>query len=996
VLLRSIERNFCLLAFSIAGWAQNASFEALPIAAIQYAPSSVLSDSDLARIQPLKVGDPLRSEDVASAIDALFATGEFENVRVEAERSGSGVIVRFVTAPTRYIASLTIDGKVADPPNRGELASLPRLTRGNVFRESDLAQAVAAIQKILVANGLYEARVTPDVKADPGGQQMFLSLTIQSGKRARYEMPVVHGDTSLSLDTIVRATGWRMRFIGRWRQVTQARSRNGLSGILKKYESQDRLKARVEMEELKYDPDTRRVTPTLNLERGPQVKVTATEAKVSQRVLKRYVPVFQERTVDNDLLAEGARNLRDYFQSKGYFDAVVDFRTVMPDNDLETVQYAISQGLRYKLVHVAVTGNKYFDEDTIRERMFLEPASFHLRHGRYSEAFRRKDEENVANLYRANGFRDVKVTSEPVASYGGHSDQIGVTIHIEEGSQWLVDGITLDGIADNDREKIQGGLATAAGQPFSDVSMAADRNSILTYYSTHGFPSAEFKAGWQPGDAPHHVNVIYTIAPGQQQFVRKILITGLRQTGRKLVDQQMTLHDGDPLSGVEQRNIQKRLYDLGVFARVDTAIENPDGDTSSKNLLYAFDEANRYSVTTGVGAQIGRFGTPSDTSLTSAGGATGFSPLFSINASRLNFLGLGHTISVRGVYSSLQKRASASYFLPRFQNAAGRSLTFSILYDQTLDVRTFSSKRQEASVQLSQRFSRSTTGLFRIAYRRVTAEDVVIPVLLIPQLLQSVRLGIVSANISRDRRDNSADPHRGSYNTADFSLAARYLGSERNFGRLLLRNATYYRLTKDIVLARQTEFGVIESFTTPPGVSAGNAIPLPERFFGGGPDSLRAFPFNQAGPRDTGAPVVPGGPSSQPTGFPLGGNALVFNNVELRFPLIGENIQGVLFHDMGNVYGSLNDISFRFHQRNDTDFNYAVHAAGFGLRYRTPVGPIRADLAYSINPPAYQGFSGTTAELINCGPNGSTLPNCQSTGQRISHFQFFFSIGQTF
>jgi outer membrane protein assembly factor BamA len=176
-------------------------------------------------------------------------------------------------------------------------------------------------------------------------------------------------------------------------------------------------------------------------------------------------------------------------------------------------------------------------------------------------------------------------------------------------------------------------------------------------------------------------------------------------------------------------------------------------------------------------------------------------------------------------------------------------------------------------------------------------------------------------------------------------------------------------------------------------------VPLPERFFGGGADSLRAFSFNQAGPRDTGAAIEPGGPSSQPTGFPLGGNALLFNNVELRFPLLGQDIQGVLFWDMGNIYTSLHDISFRYHQRNLQDFDYAAQAPGFGLRYKTPVGPLRVDLAYSLNPPAYNGFGGTPTQLLQCNPNVplSSLPSyCTPSRQTLSHIQFFFSIGQTF
>ncbi len=502
--------------------------------------------------------------------------------------------------------------------------------------------------------------------------------------------------------------------------------------------------------------------------------VTATEAKVSKRVLKRYVPIYQENAVDNDLLADGARNLRDYFQSRGYFDVTVDYRTLTPEADLERVEFAISQGTRYKLVHISITGNKYFDEETIRERMFLEPASFHLRQGRYSEAFVKKDEENITNLYRSSGFRDVKIVSETNPSYRGKPGQIGVVIRIEEGPQWSVDHLTVEGLTEEDRKVIEPDLASASGQPFAEVNIAADRNRILNYYTSRGFVAADFKGTWQV-TGPNHVNVIYAVTPGQQEFVRRILITGLKQTRLKLINQRITLKPRDPLSDAAQRNSQRSLYDMGVFARVDTAIENPDGDTTRKQLLYAFQEANRYTLSLGVGAQVGRFGTPSSEDLQSPGGATGFSPLFSANLSRLNFLGIGHTISVRGVYSSLEKRISANYFAPRFQNIEGRSLMFSVLWDQSLNVTTFGSKRKEARPCSYRRsFRARPPDCFRFAYRDVSVNDVVIPVLLIPQLLQSVRIGILSANLVRDRRDNPGGPHpEGSYTTAEVGLLRR-------------------------------------------------------------------------------------------------------------------------------------------------------------------------------------------------------------------------------
>lgn len=990
-------RYFCLLA--LLAWsalAQVSQFEGRTITGIEFTPQQTLDPADLEKVQPLKRGEPLRAEQVAQAIDGLFSTGRFEDIVVEAEPSPGGVLIRFVIKNAWFVGGVNVSGKIAEPPNRGQVRTAAQLNLGEAFHEQDITNATASIKHLLEENGLYEAQVVPTTKRDERAQQVFITFTAKEGKRAKYGMPVVEGESRLSNDTILRATGWRLPIIHWWRQVTEARTRNGIRGLLGKYEKQDRLKARVELKKLDYDPQHRRVHPNLSIDPGPRVKVKAVEAKVSKRVLKRYVPIFQERTVDEDLLVEGKRNLHDYFQSQGYYDVDVDFRVLPPQNDLETIEYVISRGQRYKLVHLAITGNKYFDEDSIRERMYMAPASFRLRHGRYSEAFVRKDQENIENLYRANGFRDVKVTAAVTQNYLGKTGDIAVTLKIDEGPQWYVDKLQVNGVVQGNSANFKAGLASMPGQPFADLNIATDREYILTYYYGQGFPAATFNARWQTNGKPHCVDLIYTVKEGDRQYVRDVITSGLHTTRQSVVDRFLVMKPGDPLSPIRQTDIQKTFYDLGIFARVDTAIENPEGATAHKYLLYDFEEAARYTFSIGVGAQVARFGTPSTTSLAAPGGSTGFSPLFSLNVSRLNFLGLGHTISLRGDYSTIEKRASLSYLQPRFFGAQGRDVTYSILFDNTLDVRTFAARREEASIQLSQRFSKSLNGLFRFAYRRVSVSSIVIPVLLIPQLVQPVRLGMLSGSLIQDRRDNPTDPHKGIYNSVDAGITGTYLGSQRSFARLLVRNATYYRLTRDLVLARQTQFGVIQPYSIPVGITTQDVIPLPERFFGGGADSLRAFPYNQAGPRDTGAPLFPGGPSSPATGFPLGGNALFINNVELRFPFIGANIQGVVFHDMGNVYSSLGNISFRFHQRNLQDFDYAVHDAGFGLRYKTPVGPVRADFAYSINPPSFVGFSGTPLQLLSCGPSAAPTGPCQSVQQSISHFQFFFSIGQTF
>jgi outer membrane protein assembly factor BamA len=251
---------------------------------------------------------------------------------------------------------------------------------------------------------------------------------------------------------------------------------------------------------------------------------------------------------------------------------------------------------------------------------------------------------------------------------------------------------------------------------------------------------------------------------------------------------------------------------------------------------------------------------------------------------------------------------------------------------------------------------------------------------LINLLSQPIRVGLLGVTFFRDRRDDPVDSRRGAYSSIDLGVAVAPFGAQTSFARVLVRNSTYHRLPRDMVLARSVQFGTIER------LGGLREIPLPERFFAGGASTHRGFPSNQAGPRD------------RDTGFPLGGSVLLVHSTELRFPLIGDNLGAVLFHDMGNVYSDIGSVSFRVRQRNLQDFNYMVHSAGIGIRYRTPVGPIRVDLGYGPNTPRFFGFSGTREELLTGKPD---IPLCvqfptQCVDQRISRFQFHFSLGQTF
>ena len=221
---------------------------------------------------------------------------------------------------------------------------------------------------------------------------------------------------------------------------------------------------------------------------------------------------------------------------------------------------------------------------------------------------------------------------------------MSVTISIQEGPQWLVETLETTGIRPDFRDTIVGQLDSVQGQPYSDVNIATDRNAILTFYYTHGYPKATFEVAVDPAGVPNRVRLEYKIVEGPQEFVRDVLISGIKTTTMKTVRRNLPVAKDDPLSPVAIDQSQRKLYDLGVFSKINTAIENPDGTEQHKYVLYDFDEANRYNVNVGFGAEVARIGgTSSD--LNAPAGSTGFSPRVSLDLNRINLFVRGQTSS---------------------------------------------------------------------------------------------------------------------------------------------------------------------------------------------------------------------------------------------------------------------------------------------------------------------------------------------------------------
>ncbi len=206
-------------------------------------------------MQLVQIGQPLNPAQVAATIDRLFASGLFDDIQVDAEPSGSDVALRFITRARRFIGHVGAQGKISDPPSRAVIISDAQLNLGEPFDEESLETARKTIEQEMRDNGLYQATVGTATIEDPDTHQVTIRFIVEAGKRAKYEMPVIKGDTKLSNDTIVRATGWRIPLIHWWRQVTDGETDKGVEGIRKKYAKIGRLTASVDLTSLDYDAE---------------------------------------------------------------------------------------------------------------------------------------------------------------------------------------------------------------------------------------------------------------------------------------------------------------------------------------------------------------------------------------------------------------------------------------------------------------------------------------------------------------------------------------------------------------------------------------------------------------------------------------------------------------------------------------------------------------------------------------------------------------------
>ena len=721
----------------------------------------------------------------------------------------------------------------------------------------------------------------------------------------------------------------------------------------------------------------------------------------------------------------------------------------------EVITYKVERGDRHKLIGIEITGNRYFDTELLRSRLQIYGGAFASRgrfsrrlvesdaqsmRGLYQTNgfLEAKVEPQIEDNYKGKEgdllirFKIQEGRQTRVASLsieGIHAfkqeellDVIGST----PGQPYSDFNVTTDrdnilALYFNEGFPEASFTATAeraAAEPAATKNAASGSGAASKENGKLGRKTKEEKPEIEQAEA---VRLVYRIQEGPQTRVRRVLISGYEHTRLGVIGREVHIKVKEPLREGDVVESQRRLYNLGIFNRVTIEPQNPSGSDPDKAIAVLVEEAKRYTVAYGGGFEVQRLASTTNPT----GGQIEAAPRGILEVSKLNLTGRADSLSFKLRGSTLQGRALLGYSVPNTFGDSHFSFQATAYAEKTQDINTFTEQSYEGSVQLTEQVTPRTTVQYRYTFRQVRVSNLKILSEEVPLFNQPTLVSGFGVTWSRDSRDNPADASKGSFNSADFGDAETALGSSASFLRFNFQNSTYYPIKRRFSFARSVRFGFLVPYgdtvslsfpppapgqCTPGATSTGptpTIIPLPERFFAGGGTSLRGFALNQAGPRDA------------CTGFPVGGQAMLVLNQEFRFPMrlpwVGTSLGGAIFYDGGNVFSRLSRITFHAtlpqpsfatlpDPNNPTgpaiptcvtnctnELNYFAHTVGFGVRYKTPVGPIRIDFGYQLNRPAF-------VIPIPCPSNaaGCQVGSLGQQGTRLPGFQVFFNLGSTF
>lgn len=928
------------------------------------------ADAAVLELIETRVGEPLDMHSIRRTIDHLVGLGRFEDVRVLATATEPGVSLRWPLVPVRRISRIRVTGatRLSASAVRTELAerfgAMPSANRVN--------DMVARLQAFYADRGFPAAAIRPRLLDDEQRpEQTELVVDIEAGDRVTVGSAAVTGSPLEPDADVLRQLG-----LLPGRPFDQPAIDARLASYEESLRERGYYQARVRTSHL--PADQRTMALTIAVEPGPRVRLVFAGDPLPGGDPERWVPIRAERSVDQDLLDDASQRIETAFRQQGYRNARAPYTRAEQAGEL-VITFTIDRGPLHRIESIEVRGNVRIPHADLAPLLQLKPGE-PLDDQRVSLVG-----NAIAVLYTVRGFTEaavnhtLEVLPEAMAS-GLAYRPVAIRFTIEEGIQTIVKAVTFQGPAASLEQVLRSQTGLAGGKPFYRVQQSVDRDAIARTYRNLGYQSARVTSQLNFEDQRQSVSLVWTIEPGDQVTVDRVLINGGARFNPSLIRRELRIAAGDPMNDDALLESQRNLASLGLFRRVRIT-EVPRSGSLSRDVLVVLEEADSTTIDYGGGIEVSGIGGRDDD-----GGATdkidvGPRGFFSI--SRRNLWGKNRSVTLFGRVTVRSREPAASntdptdtggygfndyrgVFTFREPRAYGTSgdAQFTAFVEQSRRT-SFTFNRKGVTTDYARRLGAFTfTGRYGYDYTKIFDDQIAADdQLLIDRLFPQVKLSKFQGGLSRDSRDDVLDPQRGAVIGIDGSVAAKAYGSEVGFVKTFLQGFVYRRLPgRGVVLAAGARLGVAVGFAQevpPPAEIAGRRhrdgeqaqsrgagalpndgdragvfptvireLPASERFFAGGDTTVRGFALDRLGTALT----------LDEDGFPKGGNGLAIVNLEARAPY-WKNLQFVWFLDAGNVFAKVTDIRL----------NELRMSSGLGFRYRSPIGPLRVDWGWKLS-----------------------------------------------
>ena len=896
-----------------------------------------------------RVGAPLSMRQVRESLTHLVNLGDYQDVRLSARLSRQGVVLEYDLVPLDIVDRVEFDGdlQVADDLLREAIVAV----HGDVF-ELDAVPAVAeTVQRFYQQRGFMGAQVGTDVTGTSRARQV-LRVQVQVGSRARVAQVFLRGVSFAERELTLRRLGL---------DRNQLYDGTDVERRLLDYESELRARRHYEAtlsHSVDAAEDGRSVDLHVDVQRGPRITVEFAGDTVPGENLADLVTVEREGSVDEDLLEDDDRRIERRLNDLGYRDARVEHVRDDAGDELSLI-FEVDHGPLYEIAAIVFSGNDSVPDATIADLIDLTAGTPLLT--RELETALAAISDHYLQLGFASALVEPNVTPIAPGAADPSAQVVDVIceILVAEGVQTRVRSVELDATVGRVPDVWRSLITLEPGDPYSVRGVVDGRDALRERLLNEGFESAVVSAEPRFDDTLEAVDVVYRINAGMQVTIEHVLIVGNADIESPTIRREITLVEGNPLSLVDVAETRRRLNALGLFRRIDIREFN-HGRQGLRDIVIIVDEAPATRLGYGGGLEASvRLRRETDQSGSQAVERLEFAPRGFVQIGRGNLWGKNRSIDLFTRASLRRKNEAVDIQTPETRSLGINEYRVLGTYQEprVLDsgwdgfitgfveqaIRPgFDLFSRGVNAQIVRQVTPGVTtsidygwGKNDTSNKQLDPEEEP----LVDRLFERIRLSAFSGQIVRDTRDDEIDPHHGELFTFDARTAARAIGSEVGFVKTFVGMFVYREVPNvpRLVVATGARLGLARAFELPRDrVAADPALmeleegdlPLSERFFSGGDTSVRGFALDRLGDEAT----------IDQAGFPRGGNATLVFNGELRFSMT-RAIDLVGFLDGGNVYDRVSNISLA----------RIRGGAGFGVRYRSPVGPIRVDLGFKLD-----------------------------------------------